>query len=153
VVLTGQEIIDAASEYPPMIVSMCYDSAEILAGVYSELRIAEGTRSADLPGVAELRRIDHGWCVKQDGTIVDSVFSQELANDDPELDPATIRVTYTEQVLKNVPHSRQPGVLRDEIRQRARAERPPLVSARRRWKFTEKQRDKWVAAAKKAVQH
>lgn len=152
VVLTGQEVIDAASDYPPMIVSMCYDSAEILAGVYSELRFAEGTRAAELPGVAEPRRIEHGWCVKQDGTIIDPVFTQELAND-PGLDPAAVRVTYTEHVPQGVSHPRPAGVLRDEIRRRALAERPPLVSARRRWKFAEKQRDAWVAAANRAVEH
>jgi hypothetical protein len=43
-ILTGQQVIEAASAYPSMIVTMCYDSAEILAGVYQELRIAEGKR-------------------------------------------------------------------------------------------------------------
>jgi hypothetical protein len=145
VVLSGQQVIDAASDYPPMIVGMCYDSAEILAGVYSELRIAEGTRSAELPS-AGARLTEHGWCVKQDGSIIDPVFAQELEND-PELDPAAIRVTYTEEALQHVAHTRPPGVLRDEIRRRAGEERPPLVSASRRWKFAERQRDMFTSAA------
>ena len=136
VVLSGQQLTDAASGYPPMIVSMRYDSAEILAGVYSELRIKEGMRSAKIPGVDE-RVISHVWCEKQDGTIIDSVFAQELEND-PKLDPATIQITYIEATPEHVAHTRQPGVLRDEIRRRVRQERPPIVSASRRWKFAEK---------------
>src|ERR1700743_3604009 len=87
--LTGQQVLEAASEYPPMLVSFCYDSTEILSGVYEELRTAEGIRFAELPGVDKPRRIEHGWCVKSDGTIIDAVFAEELQND-PELDPAAI---------------------------------------------------------------
>jgi hypothetical protein len=147
VVLSGRQVINAAADYPPMIVGMCYDSAEILAGVFSELRTAEGTRNSELPGATE-RVIEHGWCVKQDGTIIDSVFAQELENE-PGLDLASIRVTYTEEALRHVAHTRSSGVLRDEIRRRARAERPPLVSANRRWKFAERQRDLFSAATRR----
>ena len=150
VIMTGQEVIEAASDYPPMIVTMCYDSAEILAGVYTELRIAEGTRSAELPDVSVPRQVDHCWCVKRDGTIIDPVFSQEIASD-LELDAADVQVTYAERPLGHVPHLRAPGVLLAEIRRRARAEKPPLVSGRRRWKFVEKQRDLLVAAADRAA--
>jgi hypothetical protein len=147
VVLSGQQVIDAASEYPPMIVGMCYDSAEILAGVYSELRIKEGIRSAKIPGT-DARVIEHGWCAKQDDTIIDSVFAQELDND-PKLDPATIQVTYIEATPEHVVHTRQLGVLRNEIRRRVRQEGPPLVSASRRWRFAEKQRDLFIEAVRR----
>jgi hypothetical protein len=147
IVLTGQEVIDAASEYPPMIVAMCYDSAEILAGVYSELRIAEGTRSADWPDISVPRRVEHGWCVRrEDGFIIDSVFAQEIAHE--QVDPQTIQVTYIEHAV--LLQSRPVGQLRDAIRTRAMAARPPLVSRRRRWRFTEQQRDAFVVAARKA---
>jgi hypothetical protein len=147
VVLSGQQVIDAASEYLPMIAGMCYDSAEILAGVYSELQIKEGTRSAKIPE-ADARVIGHGWCAKKDGTIIDPAFAQELEND-PKLDPAVIQITYIEATAEHVAHTRQLGVLRDEIRRRVRRERPPLVSASRRWRFAEKQRDLFIAAVRR----
>lgn len=140
--LTGQAILDAASQYPPMIVGHCYDSAEILAGVYDELRTAYGIRLALLPGDKKPRRIEHGWCVKQDGTIIDAVFAEEVMND-PKLDPTTISVTYVELTELDAPGFGEPGVLRDEIRKRARKATPPLISQQRRWKFAEKERDKF----------
>jgi hypothetical protein len=140
--LTGQEILNAASHYPPMIVGHCYDSAEILAGVYSELRTADGIRMAKLPGHEKQLRIEHGWCVKQDGTIIDPVFAEELMND-PELDPAAITVTYIELTQSQSIGSGRPGVLRNEIQRRARQASPPLVSSQRRWRFAEKERDKF----------
>jgi hypothetical protein len=142
VTFTGQAVLDAASYYPPMIIGHCYDSAEILAGVYSELRTADGIRLAKLPGDEKQRRIEHGWCVKQDGTIVDAVFAEEIMND-PELDPAAITVTYIELIQSQATGSGRLGVLRDEIRRRAREATPPLVSPQRRWKFAEKERDKF----------
>jgi len=141
-VLTGQEVIDFASEYPPMIVSFCYDSAEILAGVYHELRTAEGTRSSIIPGIDEPRLIEHGWCVRRDGRIVDSVFTEELSGE-PEWNPAAIVVTYTEGTLSANARGGQPGALRKEIWRRARDERPPLLSAQQRWVFAEMQRDEF----------
>jgi hypothetical protein len=150
-ILTGQEVIEAASAYPPMIVTMCYDSAEILAGIYQELRIAEGARSSVLPGVTEPRTIEHGWCVKPDGTIIDSVFSLEIASD-PSLDPASVQVTYSEHVTDSAQHTRPKGQLRDRIRYMANRARPPLRGPRQRWKFAEQQRDAWVAAAKPATE-
>jgi hypothetical protein len=149
-VLTGQEIIEAASAYPPMIMTMCYDSAEILVGVYQELRIAEGTRSSVPLGVTEPRTIAHGWCVKPDGTIIDPVFSQEIASD-PDLDPNTVRVTYSEHVTHDAQHCRPAGQLRDQVRHRANRARPPLRRPSQRWKFAEEQRDAWVAAANQAA--
>lgn len=146
--LTGQQVLEAASEYPSMLVSFCYDSADILSGVYGELRTAEGIRLAELPGVDKTRRIEHGWCVKQDGTIIDAVFAEELKSD-PELDPAAIRVTYVELGFLGADRSGQPGALREEVRRRARQANPLLVSAQRRWKFAEKERDKfrsWLEA-------
>jgi len=148
--LTGQEVIDAASAYPPMIVTMCYDSAEILAGSYPELRIAEGTRSSLLPGVTDPRTVEHGWCVKQDGTIIDPVFSLEIARQ-PDLDPASVEVTYTEHVTHETQHTRPAGQLRDRIRYMANRARPPLRKPSQRWKFAEAQRDAWVAAAHRAA--
>jgi hypothetical protein len=138
VALNGQQIIHAASYYPPMIVGFCYDSAEILAGVYHELRTADGIRSAELPGDEEPREIEHGWCVKQDGTIIDAVFAEELMNDP---DPAAVRVTYSEIPLSSPSRSGRPGALRDAIKKIASEERPPLISKNRKRKFAEKQRD------------
>jgi hypothetical protein len=149
-ILTGQEVIEAASAYPSMLVTMCYDSAEILSGVYQELRIAEGTRSSLLPGLIEPRTIEHGWCVKPDGTIIDPVFSLEIASD-PDLDRASVQVTYSEYVTHGVQHSRPAGQLRDEIRRRANRAKPPLRRPSQRWKFAEEQRDAWVAAADRAA--
>lgn len=146
--LTGQQVLEAASEYPSMLVRFCYDSAEILSGVYGELRTAEGIRLAELPGVDKPRRIEHGWCVKQDGTIIDAVFAEELKSD-PELDPTAIRITYIELGFLGINRSGRPGALREEVRRRARQARPPLVSARRRWEFAERERDKfrsWLEA-------
>lgn len=149
-ILTGQEVIESASAYPPMIVTMCYDSAEILAGVYQELRIAEGTRSSELPGATEPRMIEHGWCVKPDGTIIDPVFSLEIVSD-PDLDPASVQVIYSEHATHSVPHSRPAGQLRDEIRRRANRAKPLLRKPSQRWKFAEQQRDAWIDAADQAA--
>jgi hypothetical protein len=148
--LTGQEVIDAASAYPSMIVTMCYDSAEILAGIYPELRMAEGTRSSLLPGATAPRTIEHGWCVKQDGTIIDAVFSQEITRE-PHIDPTSVQVTYIEHVTNGTQHSRPAGHLRDQIRHRANRARPALRKPSQRWKFAEEQRDTWVTAANQAA--
>ncbi len=143
--LTGQKVIEAASSYPPMILTMCYAFSEILVGVYPELRFTEGTRSASWPGINNPRQIAHSWCVKVDGTIIDSVFSQEVAQD-PDLDPAVIQVTYVEHEVQNVPHSLSPGVLRATVQRRARAVRPRLRTAQQRWEFAELQREEWIDA-------
>lgn len=147
VVLTGQEAVEAASAYPPMIVGSCFDSSEILAGVYHDLRIAEGARSALLPGDTRPRTIHHGWCVRQDGVVIDSVFAQEIEQDQ-DLDLAAVQVTYTERVVTEAHHSRPKGQLRDEIRRRANLERPPLRTKRLRQKFAEQQRDAWCEAVR-----
>jgi hypothetical protein len=148
--LTGQQIIDAASTYPPMIVGNCYDSAEILAGVYSELRIVEGARAAIWPGISAPRTIEHGWCVDADGTVIDAVFTAEVEKD-AELDLDAVSVTYTETRATDVTHSRIAGKLRDEVRRRAASTRPALRTKNLRWAFAEEQRDLFLKATREAA--